>query len=146
MANIKSPAARRYADEFLKKEKFSEKPTELNEAHLLEIGCKKFRLWTKTIEPTKWHERWKIAEVLVEGKISRYEWPFHKCYQPFFNFEVIEDIDYLERFANGERVNGRYGVINDTLMVDGKYLGTDRFLKRFSDMGILVEKKESWII
>lgn len=147
MSKFKSPTAHRYLDEFLGKEKISDKDQERNEAHLLEIGCKKFRLWTKTVEPIKWHERWKIAEVLVNGHISRHEWPFHKTYEPFFNFEVLEDINYLERFANGERVNSRYGVKDDTLMVDGKYLGTERFLnQKFSEMGILVEKKESWII
>lgn len=147
MAKIKSPTARRYADEFLKKGTFSEKESEKNEDHIKEIGLRKFRLYKRIVEPIKWQEKWKIAEVLVDGKLSRYGWPFHNCYEPFFNFEVLDDIDYLERFGNGKRVNGRYGVKNGILAVDGKYLGTERFLlPRFSEMGILVEKEEKAII
>jgi len=143
---IKSPTAAKYAKEYLAVEKFPEKASDKNEEDLQKIGLRKFRLWGKIVEPIRWSEKEKIVEVLVDGRLSRYAWPFHKCFEPFFNFEVLDDINYLDRFSNGERVNSRYGVIGDMLMVDGRYLGTERFIKRFSEMGIVVEKTEKWII
>lgn len=120
--------------------KFSRKDLE-------EIGCEKFRLWSKTVTVISWEDKWKTVNVKVNGKNSIYNWPFHNTYEPFFNFEVLKDINYLERFANGERVNGRYGVVDGRLVVDGVYLGDKRYLlPDFGEMEIKIEKTEKFII
>lgn len=120
--------------------KFSRKDLE-------EIGCEKFRLWTKEVAVISWKDRWKTVNVKVDGKNSIYDWPFHNCYQPFFNFEVLKDVNYIERFANGERVNDRYGIKEGMLVVDGEYLGDKRFiLPDFREMGIKIEKIEKYFV
>ena len=120
--------------------KFSRKDLE-------EIGCEKFRIWSKEVTVISWSEKWKAVNVKVNGKNSVYNWPFHHCYQPFFNFEVLKDVNYIERFANGEKVNGRYGVIGGRLVVDEAYLDDKRFmLPDFDRIGIKVEKSEKFII
>ena len=120
--------------------KFSRKDLE-------EIGCEKFRLWSREITVISWADKWGTVNVKVDGKNSIYDWPFHKCYQPFFNFEVIKDVNYMERFANGERVNGRYGVVGGRLVVDGEYLDDKRYLlPDFDQMKIKIEKIEKFIV
>lgn len=98
-----------------------------------EIGCRKVRIWSKTVEITGWNKKNESVFVRVNGEPSSYNWPFHKSIVfPFINFEVLDDCGYLEKFGNGDEyvINGkRYGVKNDVIWAGGK-----RYLSSFEQV------------
>lgn len=89
-----------------------------------EIGCRKVRIWSKTVEITGWNKKNESVFVRVNGEPSSYNWPFHKSIVfPFINFEVLDDCGYLEKFGNGDEyvIEGkRYGVKEDVVWAGGK--------------------------
>ena len=99
-----------------------------------EIGCRKVRIWLKTVEITGWNKKNESVFVRVNGEPSSYNWPFHKSIVfPFINFEVLEDYGYLEKFSNGTEyvIEGkRYGVKDDVIWAGGKrYLSSFEMVK-----------------
>lgn len=99
-----------------------------------EIGCRKVRIWSKTVEITGWNKKNESVFVKVNGEPSSYNWPFHKTIAfPFINFEVLEDFGYLERFSSGVEYRigeERYGVKDDVVWAnEEKYLSADERLE-----------------
>lgn len=99
-----------------------------------EIGCRKVRIWSKTVEITGWNKKSESVFVKVNGEQSSYNWPFHKTIAfPFINFEVLEDCGYLEKFSSGMEYRigeKRYGVKDDIVWAnEEKYLSADERLE-----------------
>lgn len=120
---IQTPEKRQRLDEAAEKER----------KMFEEIGCRKVRIWSRTVEITGWNKKNESVLVRVNGEPSSYNWPFHgSVVFPFINFEVLEDCGYLDRFANGTeyRIDGkRYGVKNDVVWAGGK-----RYLSSFEQV------------
>ncbi len=113
-----------------------------------DIGCRKIRIWGRTIEITGWNKKEESVFVKVNGEPSSYSWPFHRTVAfPFINFEVLDDCDYLERFANGTEfvIDGkRYGVKDDVLWADDDgYLSAQKRVDKGSFTKFLAGKEFS---
>jgi hypothetical protein len=111
-----------------------------------EIGCRKVRIWSKTVEITGWNKKNESVLVRVNGEQSSYNWPFHKTIAfLFINFEVLEDCGYLEMFSNGleYQIDGkRYGVRDDVVWAGGKrYLSSSERAK-FGSFAKFLEGKD----
>lgn len=115
-----------------------------SESDIREIGCRSFRLHSRQVKVVKWQDKGSSCVVVSDAKRSVYKYPFHtSIYQPFINFEVTDDIDYVERYANGHRLDGRIGVRGDEVVAIGdRYLGDERFTMKVPDF----KKKEKFFV
>lgn len=117
---------------------------EKRQRELSEIGCRKVRLWSKTVEVLGWAEKGRLVKVMTESGPSSYEWPFNVVF-PFINLEILDDCGYLDRFGNGEEyvIDGkRYGVKDDVVWAGGKrYLSSFEKVKFGSFRDFLVGKE-----
>lgn len=128
VARTKSKSfSQKYLEEYFAErgEKFSDESSD----DIREIGCREFRIWSRIAKVVRWQDKNKSAVVLVEGHEQIYNYPFHSnIYQPLINFEVTKDINYVDRFSNGELCDDKYVLLNERLVaMDGEYLGDERF-------------------
>ena len=149
MAKKKPPSLQQqYALEYAQKLKErTDDTTKKSRNDREEIGCSKVRLWSRVVTVIEWADPFQSVVVEVNGEASRYKWPF-TCYDPFLNFEVLEDCGYLDKFANGleyvhKETGKRYGVKDDVVWAGGKrYLSSVERVKFGSFRDFLMREGE----